>query len=79
MTIVWEKYSLPSRTHLKSLSLKSPECLALGLFTLKLLLYSDAHDSHQERVKNQSWLELVELVADLQVPLGKSKIISVLD
>ena len=52
-----------------SLKLRATECLALGLFTLKLLLYSDAHDSHQEKLKEKSWFELVELVADLQVPL----------
>ena len=44
----------------------------MGLFILKLLLYSDSHDLHQEETKRKNWIETVELVADLQVPLMTS-------
>ena len=41
----------------------------MGMFTLRLLLYADTHDQCQARVKQRAWSQLIELVADLQVPL----------
>ena len=44
----------------------------MGLFILKLLLYSDTHDSHQAETKRKNWVETVDLVADLQIPIMTS-------
>ena len=51
------------------MKLDKPELLTLGLFTIKLLLYSDTHDAYQKETKKRNWIETVEYVADLQVPL----------
>ena len=53
-----------------SLKLNVSGCLSMGMFTLRLLLYADTHDQCQARVKQRAWSQLIELVADLQVPLS---------
>ena len=53
-----------------SLKLNASGCLSMGMFTLRLLLYADTHDQCQARVKQRAWSQLIELVADLQVPLS---------